>query len=119
MNLFSLKLLLIPILVLSPLVLLLIEKLTKKKYITAKNISEDVIKADEIEALVLAVLSSWNQSKLYQNSQFYSKNLLKKQDKHIVHNDMYGKKESIFDIQIEGINNLHQFKNKIKTQIVK
>ena len=77
MNLFSLKLLLIPILVLSPLALLLIEKLTKKKYITAKNISEDVIKADEIEALVLAVLSSWNQSKLYQNSQFYSKNLLK------------------------------------------
>mgnify|MGYP003280026563 CR=1 FL=1 len=102
MNLFSLKLLLIPILVLSPLVLLLIEKLTKKKYITAKNISEDVIKADEIEALVLAVLSSWNQSKLYQNSQFYSKNLLKKQDKHIVHNDMYGKKESIFDIQKIG-----------------
>ncbi|KSU17700.1 hypothetical protein LMG9449_1505 [Lactococcus lactis subsp. lactis] len=71
---------------------MLIEKLTKKKYITAKNISEDVIKADEIEALILAVLSSWNQSKLYQNSQFYSKNLLKKQDKHIVHNDMYGKK---------------------------
>ena len=117
MNLFSLKLLLIPILVLSPLALLLIEKLTKKKYITAKNISEDVIKADEIEALVLAVLSSWNQSKLYQNSQFYSKNLLKKQDKHIVYNDMYGKKESIFDIQIEGINNLHQFKNKITAEI--
>lgn len=76
-----------------------------------------MIKTDKIEALVLAVLSSWNQSKLYQNSQFYSKNLLKKQDKHIVHNDMYGKKESIFDIQIEGINNLHQFKNKITVEV--
>ncbi|KLK97727.1 hypothetical protein VN91_0028 [Lactococcus lactis subsp. lactis] len=30
---------------------------------------------------------------------------------------MYGKKESIFDIQIEGINNLHQFKNKITVEI--
>ncbi|WNN68894.1 hypothetical protein [Lactococcus lactis] len=30
---------------------------------------------------------------------------------------MYGKKESIFDIQIEGINNLHQFKNKITAEI--
>lgn len=117
MNLFYLKLLLIPILVLSPLALLLIEKLTEKKYITTKNISEEMIKTDKIEALVLSVLSSWNQSKLYQNSQFYSKNLLKKQDKHIVHNDMYGKKESIFDIQIEGINNLHQFKNKITVEV--
>lgn len=27
------------------------------------------------------------------------------------------KKESIFDIQIEGINNLHQFKNKITVEI--
>lgn len=30
---------------------------------------------------------------------------------------MYGKKESIFDIQIEGINSLHQFKNKITVEI--
>lgn len=30
---------------------------------------------------------------------------------------MYGKKESIFDIRIEGINNLHQFKNKITVEI--
>ncbi|WP_270243423.1 hypothetical protein [Lactococcus lactis] len=30
---------------------------------------------------------------------------------------MYGKKESIFDIRIEGINNLYQFKNKITVEI--
>lgn len=30
---------------------------------------------------------------------------------------MYEKKEATFDIHIEGINNIHQFKNKITVEI--
>lgn len=114
---FYLKLLIALFLIVLPIIFLQIEKISAKKYKTTKNISEEIIKINEIENLVLAVLDSWNQAKLYQNSQFYSKNLLKKHDKHITRSEMYGKKESFFDIHVEGINNLHQYKHKITVEV--
>lgn len=109
--------------VLSLLCLLLIifffifERLNTPKYKKTKNVRNDLIDIREIEDVVISVLESWNKKNLSSEKNFYSSDLLRKQEKHLVKNGVQDKSEMIWDVKVEGLNNFTIHKNKITIEV--
>ena len=67
--------------------------------------------------MVISVLESWNKKNFSSEKNFYSSDLLRKQEKHLLKNGVQDKSEMIWDVKVEGLNNFALHKNKIAIEV--
>lgn len=67
--------------------------------------------------MVISVLESWNKKNFSSEKNFYSSDLLRKQEKHLLKNGVQDKSEMIWDVKVEGLNNFAIHKNKIAIEV--
>lgn len=67
--------------------------------------------------MVISVLESWNKKNFSSEKSFYSSDLLRKQEKHLLKNGVQDKSEMIWDVKVEGLNNFAIHKNKIAIEV--
>ena len=79
------------------------ERFNTPKYKKTKNVRSDLIDIREIEDVVISVLESWNKKNFSSEKNFYSSDLLRKQEKHLVKNGVQDKSEMIWDVKVEGL----------------
>lgn len=58
------------------------------------------------------------QKEFFFRKKFYSSDLLRKQEKHLVKNVVQDKSEMIWDVKVEGLNNFAIHKNKIAIEVL-